>query len=77
MKGIDISMHNNPINFGVVKNSEINVVIIKATEGVQYVDPYLSQHHNGAKAQGLNIDFYILCPKKQTHHNKWWIFRMI
>lgn len=64
MKGIDISMHNGSINFGAVKNSGVNVVIIKATEGVQYVDPYLTTHYNGAKAQGLNIGFYHFMSEK-------------
>ncbi|ENK0557666.1 peptidoglycan-binding protein [Clostridium botulinum] len=64
MRGIDISMHNNNINFVQVKNAGINVVIIKATEGVQYVDPYLNTHYNGAKAQGMNIGFYHFMSEK-------------
>ncbi|WP_409068834.1 GH25 family lysozyme [Clostridium caseinilyticum] len=64
MKGIDISMHNNNINFAQVKNAGINVVIIKATEGVQYVDPFLNQHYQGAKAQNLNIGFYHFMSEK-------------
>ncbi|HBJ2615540.1 TPA: glycosyl hydrolase [Clostridium botulinum] len=64
LKGIDISMHNGNINFGAVKNSGTSVVIIKATEGVQYVDPYLNQHYNGAKAAGLNIGFYHFMSEK-------------
>ena len=64
MKGIDISMHNGTISFGAVKNSGVNVVIIKATEGVEYIDPYLSQHYNGAKAAGLNIGFYHFMSEK-------------
>ncbi|MGU9539274.1 GH25 family lysozyme [Clostridium tepidum] len=64
MKGIDISMHNGAINFGAVKNSGVNVVIIKATEGVDYIDPCLSQHYNGAKAAGLNIGFYHFMSEK-------------
>ncbi|EPY2285787.1 GH25 family lysozyme [Clostridium sporogenes] len=64
MKGIDISMHNGNINFNAVKNSGTSVVIIKATEGVQYVDPYLTTHYNGAKAQELNIGFYHFMSEK-------------
>lgn len=58
MKGIDVSMHNGTIDFASVKNDGIAVVIIKATEGVDYVDPYLEHHYEGAKAEGLNIGFY-------------------
>ncbi|EPY2286906.1 GH25 family lysozyme [Clostridium sporogenes] len=64
MKGIDISMHNGSINFGAVKGNGIEVVIIKATEGVDYVDPYLNQHYNGAKSQNINIGFYHFMSEK-------------
>lgn len=63
-KGIDISMHNGTVNFGAVKSSGCNIVIIKATEGVDYVDPYLNTHYNGAKAQGMNIGFYHFMSEK-------------
>ncbi|ABS33885.1 glycosyl hydrolase [Clostridium botulinum] len=63
-KGIDISMHNGTVNFSAVKSSGCNIVIIKATEGVNYVDPCLNQHYNGAKAQGLNIGFYHFMSEK-------------
>lgn len=58
MKGIDISNHNGGINFSAIKSSGIDVVYIKATEGTTYVDPYLSQYYNGAKAVGLSTGFY-------------------
>ena len=64
MKGIDISMHNGSINFGAVKNNGISVVIIKATEGVHYIDPFLEKHYAGAKAAGLNIGFYHFMSEK-------------
>ncbi|MGO5075693.1 GH25 family lysozyme [Clostridium sporogenes] len=64
MKGIDISMHNGSINFSAVKSSGCNIVIIKATEGVDYVDPYLNQHYNGAKGQSMNIGFYHFMSEK-------------
>ncbi|WP_434302668.1 GH25 family lysozyme [Clostridium botulinum] len=64
MKGIDISMHNGNINFNAVKNAGYNVVIIKATEGIQYVDPFLNTHYNGARSQGLNIGFYHFMSEK-------------
>ncbi|NFF69474.1 glycosyl hydrolase [Clostridium sporogenes] len=63
-KGIDISMHNGTINFSAVKASGCNIAIIKATEGVDYVDPYLNQHYNGAKAVGMNIGFYHFMSEK-------------
>ena len=49
MKGIDISSHNGNINFEAVKNSGVEVVIIKATEGVDFIDRMVNQHYIGAK----------------------------
>lgn len=63
-KGIDISMHNGSINFEAVKSTGISIVIIKATEGVQYVDPYLNTHYSDAKAQGMSIGFYHFMSEK-------------
>lgn len=58
MKGIDISMHNRSIDFNKVKAAGIEVVIIKATEGIDYVDPKLEEHYIGAIRKDLNIGFY-------------------
>lgn len=66
LKGIDISMHNGTVDFVKVKNAGHKVVIIKATEGVDYVDPYLEKHYNGAKAQGLEIGFYHFMSEKTS-----------
>ncbi|WP_078992312.1 GH25 family lysozyme [Clostridium botulinum] len=66
LKGIDISMHNNTIDFAKVKNNGTSVVIIKATEGVQYIDPLLEQHYNGSKVAGLNIGFYHFMSEKTS-----------
>ena len=66
LKGIDVSMHNGNINFNAVKNNDINVVIAKATEGVNYIDPFLGQHYNGAKAAGINIGFYHFMSEKTS-----------
>ena len=64
MKGIDISTHNGSIDFNVVKNSGVEVVIIKATEGVDFTDNMVNQHYIGAKNVGLNIGFYHFMSEK-------------
>ena len=64
MKGIDISSHNGNINFEAVKNSGVEVVIIKATEGVDFIDRMVNQHYIGAKNAGLNIGFYHFMSEK-------------
>ena len=58
MKGIDISNHNESINWPRVKSSGIECVYIKATEGTTYVDSYLTNHYNGAKGAGVLTGFY-------------------
>lgn len=64
LKGIDVSCHNGNINFNAVKNSGVNVVIIKATEGVDYVDPYCDKHTQGVKQAGLNFGYYHFMSEK-------------
>mgnify|MGYP004498743593 CR=1 FL=1 len=64
MKGIDVSSHNGNINFGEVKESGVEVAIIKATEGVDFIDSYLDRHYQGAKSVGLNIGFYHFMSEK-------------
>jgi len=47
LKGIDISNYQVNVDFNALKNS-IQVVIIKATEGVSFIDPKLESHYQGA-----------------------------
>jgi GH25 family lysozyme M1 (1,4-beta-N-acetylmuramidase) len=58
MKGIDISSHQQNVDFNKVKTSEIEIVYIKATEGVTYISPLLKSQYIGAKKAGLKIGFY-------------------
>ncbi|MGL4771941.1 MAG: LysM peptidoglycan-binding domain-containing protein [Clostridium sp.] len=57
-KGIDISNWQGNVDFVGVKNSGIEVVYMKATEGTTYVDVKLSRNYSGAKSQGLKTGFY-------------------
>ncbi|MCB2358599.1 GH25 family lysozyme [Clostridium estertheticum] len=58
MKGIDISSYQPNVDFEKVKNSGIEIVYIKATEGITYTNPLLKSQYAGAKAAGLKIGFY-------------------
>lgn len=58
MKGIDIASYQNNVDFQKVKNSGIEIVYIKATEGVTYRSPLMKSQYGGAKAAGLKIGFY-------------------
>ena len=65
-KGIDISVHNGEINWREIKNSDVKVVIIKATEGVDFVDKMLENHYKGANSVGLNVGFYHFMSEKTS-----------
>lgn len=58
MKGIDISNNNGSINFSGVKNSGVECVYIKATEGTTFQDSYKSAFYGGAKTIGAKVGFY-------------------
>lgn len=57
-QGIDVSQWQGTINFAEVKESGIQVVYIKASEGRGYVDPYFRRNYEMAKQNNLNIGFY-------------------
>lgn len=58
MRGIDISNHNGTIDFKKVRDSGIELVYIKATEGTTYQDPYLEINYNNAMGVNLKVGFY-------------------
>lgn len=58
MKGIDIASYQQNVDFQKVKNSGIEIVYIKATEGITYTNPLLELQYSGAMAAGLKIGFY-------------------
>lgn len=66
MKGIDISNHNGEIDFLKVKKEGIEVVIIKATEGINWIDPNLEVYYNSALKAGLEIGFYHFMSEKTS-----------
>lgn len=57
-QGIDVSSWQRNINFSAVKNSGIDVVYIKSSEGTRYIDPYFETNYKNAKANGLKVGFY-------------------
>ncbi|MVB11836.1 Glycosyl hydrolases family 25 [Caprobacter fermentans] len=58
LKGIDISHWQGNPDFQRVKAAGIHYVIIKATEGVDYVDPCFHANSKAALAAGLPIGAY-------------------
>ena len=64
LKGIDVSMHNGNVDYAQVKQDGVEVVIIKATEGIDYVDPYLERNYTNSKQNGLYTGFYHFMSEK-------------
>ena len=55
MNGTDVSSFQAGINFA---SSDVDIVYIKATEGMTYVNPCLKDQYNNAKANGKKVGFY-------------------
>ena len=55
---IDISSYQATLNLVAAKSTPIQGVIIKATQGVNYVNPYCDTHFQQAKSCGLLRGFY-------------------
>lgn len=56
--GIDVSVYQGSINFTEVKNSGVQIVYIRSSEGTGYVDTYFRRNYEQAKANGLRVGFY-------------------
>lgn len=54
---IDISSHQASLNLVAVSNS-VQGVIVKATQGTSYVNPYCDRHYRQAKSANLLRGFY-------------------
>jgi GH25 family lysozyme M1 (1,4-beta-N-acetylmuramidase) len=70
IKGIDVSNHQGAIDFRAVKDSGIEIVYMKATEGATYKDPWLHTNYGGAKVNGLKVGFYHFFRAKDEAHAK-------
>lgn len=57
-RGIDVSNWSGSIDWESVADSGIEAVIIQASEGTFYRDPYLQEFYDGARDNGLRIGFY-------------------
>lgn len=57
-RGIDVSNWSGRINWRAVSDSGVEVVIIQASEGTFYRDPYLQEFYDGATENGLKVGFY-------------------
>jgi len=56
--GIDVFSGTNVINWNLVDKSGVQMVYIKATEGISYTNPLMVSQYQGAKAAGILVGFY-------------------
>ena len=62
--GIDVSAWQGEINFEEVKNSGIDIVYIKSSEGFSFVDQYFEKNYSNEKNAGLKVGYQsskVLC----------------
>ena len=57
-QGIDVSDWQGYIDYRQVRESGIEVVYIKASQGSNIKDPYFDINYENAKANGLKVGFY-------------------
>lgn len=57
-QGIDVSNWQGYINYSEVRNSGIEIVYIKASQGNSIIDSHFRTNYNNAKANGLKIGLY-------------------
>jgi lysozyme len=62
--GIDVFSGTNVTDWVSVKGSGVQMVYIKATEGVSYTNPLMGSQYQGAKAAGLLVGFYHFADSK-------------
>lgn len=58
IEGIDVSHHQNAINWGRVRRDGKVFAFIKVTEGERYIDPLYAYNHRNARAAGLRVGAY-------------------
>ncbi|HYN69651.1 MAG TPA: glycoside hydrolase family 25 protein [Candidatus Eisenbacteria bacterium] len=58
IEGIDVSHHQNEINWGRVRRDGKRFAFIKVTEGERYIDPLYAYNHRNARNAGLRSGAY-------------------
>ncbi len=57
-EGIDVSNWQGYIDYSRVRNSGIDIVYIKASQGTNFKDPFFDYNYEKAKENGLRVGFY-------------------
>ncbi|EDZ40651.1 putative cell-wall lytic enzyme [Rhodobacteraceae bacterium HTCC2083] len=53
LTGIDLSHHNDIADWSEIKSSELSFIILKATDGMDYLDPTFTDRYNTLAATGM------------------------
>lgn len=69
-QGIDVSDWQGYINYAQVRESGIEVVYIKASQGSNIKDPYFDINYENAKANGLKVGFYHFLTATNTRRSR-------
>ena len=64
--GIDVSHHQGAINWDTLKASGVDFAYIKATEGIDYIDPAFEKNWQRAKAAGIPAGAYHMFRPEDT-----------
>ena len=68
--GIDVSNWQGSINYTQVKNSGIDIVYIKSSQGENIIDSYFKINYNNAKVNGLKVGFYHFLTATNTRRSR-------
>lgn len=66
-EGIDVSDWQGYIDYRAVKESGIEIVYIKSSQGSNIKDPYFELNYQNAKANGLKVGFYHFLTATNTY----------
>lgn len=73
IKGIDVSHHQNEVDWRLIKEQEIQFAFIKATEGGDFIDKRFNENWREAIENGIDVGayhFFTFCsdPKEQANN---------
>lgn len=69
-EGIDVSDWQGYINYREVRDSGIEIVYMKASQGSNIRDPYFDVNYENAKANGLKVGFYHFLTATNTRRGR-------
>ena len=58
VRGVDISAHNGEVDFEKMKQAGIDFVMLKATEGISFIDKKFEENYEKARQAGLRVGAY-------------------